>query len=233
MSKPTITIATIESRRHEVNAIKSGIKLYKTNSVEFEEREDGNFFARVKDKHNNRGVSVTFSRDGCDLVQHWCHCGVGSDGDCLCKHIIAAILTIQGGIIESKITLGKTASVSTVVDTQNVAHAVGSGSLMVFATPMMIALMERAACEVLADGLEESQTSVGTQINIEHTAASPVDATITATATIDYVYGRKIKFTVTAHDNAGEVGKGTHTRVIVDEAKFIAKIEKRLNHKRE
>jgi RimJ/RimL family protein N-acetyltransferase/predicted thioesterase len=119
--------------------------------------------------------------------------------------------------------IGKTASVSTTVTEANTAKTVGSGSLDVFATPMMITLMEKAACECLADTLTDGQTSVGAQIEIEHTSASPLGAKITATATIDFVSGRKIEFTVTANDSAGEIGKGKHTRFIVDEERFMAK----------
>jgi len=125
------------------------------------------------------------------------------------------------------ISLGKSASVSVFVDEHNIARAVGSGSAAVFATPMMIALMERAACEVLSGALEEGQTSVGIMINVEHTAASPIGAEISATATIEGVFGRKIEFTVFARDDMGEIGKGTHSRIIVDEAKFAAKASKR------
>ena len=223
MQKPSITLATIQSHTHEVNSIKSGVKLYNAGKVEYEEQEDGIFYARVHDKYDTRGVGITFSKDGCDLKNHWCHCGVGSNGDCLCKHIVAAILAIQGGFSESKLTIGKTATVSVTVDESNIAKTVGSGNLSVFATPMMIALMEKAACEVLSDTLEKGQTSVGVMINVEHTAASPVGSTIYATADIDYVFGRKIEFTVTAADNSGEIGKGKHTRVIVDEGQFIKK----------
>jgi RimJ/RimL family protein N-acetyltransferase/predicted thioesterase len=119
--------------------------------------------------------------------------------------------------------IGKTASVSTIVAESNTAKTIGSGALSVFATPMMIALMEKAACECLADTLTDGQTTVGTQIEIEHTAASPLGAKITATATIDFVSGRKIEFTVTANDSAGEIGKGKHTRFIVGEERFMAK----------
>ena len=124
------------------------------------------------------------------------------------------------------VAAGKTASVTATVNENNTARAVGSGSLDVFATPMMIALMERAACEVLSDALEAGKTSVGTQISVEHTAASPPGEAITAVATITGVNGRKIEFAVTAGDGKGEVGKGTHTRVVVDEAKFMEKMAK-------
>ena len=123
--------------------------------------------------------------------------------------------------------IGKTATAKTIVSDANTAKAVGSGSLDVFATPMMIALMEKAACEVLADSLEEGQTSVGTQANITHIAASPVGMEITATATIESISGREVKFTVTANDSVGEIGNGTHARFIVDEARFMEKTNMR------
>jgi ribosomal-protein-alanine N-acetyltransferase len=124
---------------------------------------------------------------------------------------------------EKSSLVGKTATVTEIVNETDAARAVGSGSLDVFATPMMIALMERAACECLADTLTDGQTSVGTQISIEHTAASPIGAEVNATATITAVDGRKIEFGATASDGAGEIGRGTHTRAIVDSERFMAK----------
>jgi len=125
------------------------------------------------------------------------------------------------------ITIGKTASVKTTVNESNTARVVGSGSLCVFATPMMIALMEKAACEALSDALEAGQTSVGTQINVSHNAATPLGSVVTAVATITGAGGRKVEFEVTARDDAGEIGNGTHVRFIVDEAKFMTKINER------
>ena len=133
----------------------------------------------------------------------------------------------NNSIVESKLVLGKTASVSVVVDESNTAKIVGSGSLDVFATPMMIALMERAACECLSGCLDDGQTTVGSLINVEHTAASPLGAEITATATIESISGRKVEFKVSACDNAGEIGSGKHTRFIVDTERFIEKAETR------
>ncbi|MCL1964803.1 MAG: thioesterase family protein [Firmicutes bacterium] len=153
-------------------------------------------------------------------------CGVGSGGDCLCKHIVASVFALQDGVIESKITLGKTATARITVTETNTAKAVGSGNLDVFATPMMIALMEHAACDCLAEGIEPGQTSVGTHINVSHVAASPIGTEITATATIEYVFGRKVEFMVTAADGTKEIGNGKHTRVIVDAERFIAKANK-------
>ena len=123
--------------------------------------------------------------------------------------------------------IGKTVSVTTVVTEDSTARAVGSGCLGVFATPMMLALMEQAACACLACTLAEGQTSVGTQANIAHTAASPIGAKITATAAITGVEGRRIDFAVSASDDAGEIGQGTHTRVIVDAEKIMLKADSR------
>ena len=92
---------------------------------------------------------------------------------------------------------------------------------------MMIALMEQAACECLAGRLDKGQTSVGTEINVLHNAASPIGTEITATATIESVLGRKVEFLVAASDKSGEIGKGKHIRVIVDAEKFMKRAETR------
>lgn len=119
--------------------------------------------------------------------------------------------------------LGKTATVTAAVTSENTAGAVGSGSLEVFATPMMAALMERAACACLADGLAPGQTSVGTHICVDHVAASPLGMEVAATATVTAVHGRSVEFEVYARDDVEEVGRGRHVRVIVDEERFMGK----------
>jgi len=125
------------------------------------------------------------------------------------------------------LTVGKSGTAAVEVTEKNTAKAVGSGSLDVFATPMMVALMEQAACRCMADSLEETQTSVGTQINVAHVAASPLGANISATATITAVEGRKVSFSVTAHDGVNEIGNGMHDRFIVDAERFMKKLEER------
>jgi RimJ/RimL family protein N-acetyltransferase/predicted thioesterase len=123
--------------------------------------------------------------------------------------------------------IGKSANVTAIVAESDGAKAVGSGDLDVLATPTMIAFMERAACKALAGLLSEGQTSVGTSINVEHLAASPIGAEISATATVKSVSGKKVEFDVTASDNAGEIGKGVHTRVILDAKRFMEKTSER------
>ena len=105
---------------------------------------------------------------------------------------------------------------------------VGSGSLEVFATPMMVALMERAACEAINDALGEGQTTVGVYVSVDHLAATPLGGQVSAEATVDSVDGRKIEYTVTASDSAGQIGIGTHTRVIIDVERFMKKANDRL-----
>jgi len=123
----------------------------------------------------------------------------------------------------TEMKIGKYALVSAVVDDTNTALAVESGGLAVFSTPMMIALMERAAFECLEENLEPGQTSVGTAINISHNVACPVGAEITATAIIDGIFERRIEFSVAACDNHGEIGNGKHTRMIVDSQRLMDK----------
>ena len=120
--------------------------------------------------------------------------------------------------------VGQVGTATTEVSAAHTAQAVGSGSLPVFATPMLVALMEQAACHCLAPHLPEGQTSVGTHVDIHHTAASPQGAHITATATITQVNGRQIVFEVRATDGTQEVGHGTHTRVAVDAARFMGRL---------
>lgn len=100
----------------------------------------------------------------------------------------------------------------------------GSGALDVFATPAMAALMENAAANAVAPYLPEGSDTVGTELNISHLRATKIGDTVTATAVLREAEGRKLRFDVTASDPKGEIGKGTHTRFIVDREKFLAKI---------
>lgn len=119
---------------------------------------------------------------------------------------------------------GLTGTAETVVRETNTALAMGSGSLHVFATPGMIALMEQAACNAVAACLDEESTSVGTLVNITHDAATGMGKAVTATATLVEVQGRKLVFDITAADEDKQIGKGTHERFIVNKEKFMAKL---------
>lgn len=111
--------------------------------------------------------------------------------------------------------------VSTLVEREDTALEVGSGSLLVYATPCMVALMEGAACEAISQALPETQTTVGTLLNLEHISATPVGLEVRAEAEVTAVEGKCITFSVKAFDESGEIGHGTHQRVIVTSQKFL------------
>ncbi len=119
---------------------------------------------------------------------------------------------------------GLTYTSTTQVDATNVAATVGSGDMHVFATPMMVALMENAAMLAVADQLPVGSTTVGAMMNTSHIKPSPMGETITATATLTEVEGRKLTFSVKAEDSKGVIGEGTHVRYIVDRERFLSKL---------
>jgi len=227
--KISVTMATLQSHNHIVGDIERGVTIYNRGGVEFEEQEPNHFWAQVSHKGDEtKSVTVTFTHDGQDIEHHFCHCSWRhGKNPPICRHVVAAVLAIQGGISESKLELEKSFWLEHFVADKDTAEAVGSGTLEVLATPVMITLMERAACTLLAGMLEEGQTSVGTSINVSHTVATPVGLTIETEAKIVSVQGRVITFAVSASDEAGEIGKGSHTRVIVDADQFIQKAKRR------
>ena len=127
-----------------------------------------------------------------------------------------------------EITVGMKGEVSTLVEREDTAKEVGSGDLLVYATPCMVALMEGAACEAIAEALSDTQTTVGTALNIEHLSATPVGLDVRAVAEVTAVEGKVITFSVAAFDEAGEIGKGTHKRVLVNSQKFLEKAYSKL-----
>ena len=122
-----------------------------------------------------------------------------------------------------EIIVGMKGEAATLVEREDTAKEVGSGDLLVYATPCMVALMEGAACEAIADALSDTQTTVGTLLNIEHISATPVGLEVRAEAEVTAVEGKVITFEVHAFDEAGEIGKGIHKRVIVNSQKFLDK----------
>jgi predicted thioesterase len=127
-----------------------------------------------------------------------------------------------------EITVGMKAEVGTLVEREDTAKEVGSGDLLVYATPCMAALMEGAACEAIAEALGENQTTVGTMLSIEHLSATPVGLEVRAEAEVTAVEGKVITFALRAFDEVGEIGKGTHKRVIVNSQKFLEKAYNKL-----
>ena len=94
----------------------------------------------------------------------------------------------------------------------------------VFATPMMVTIMENAALNAIRDYLEPGESAVGTVVNVRHLAATPVGHQVTATATVTKVDGRRIEFDVSARDEIEEIGTGTHERMLVDMARLGSKL---------
>ena len=127
-----------------------------------------------------------------------------------------------------EITIGMKAEVSTLVEREDTAKEVGSGDLLVYATPCMVALMEGAACEAIAQCLSDSQTTVGTALNIEHISATPVGLEVRAVAEVTAAEGKVITFAVTAFDETGEIGHGVHKRVVIHSQKFLEKAYNKL-----
>ena len=119
---------------------------------------------------------------------------------------------------------GLTHTSTLLVEEKHLACNVGSGDLPVLATPMMMALMENAAMLAVAPELEESQSTVGGQISSSHLKPTGLGHTVTATAELITVEGRKLKFKVTATDEEGLIGEGEHLRFIINREKFMSKV---------
>lgn len=124
---------------------------------------------------------------------------------------------------EQQIPIGLTGEARVVVGDELTARHMGSGAVKVFATPEMVRLMERAAVNGLASLLAPGQQSVGTMVNVRHLAATPVGATVVATAELIGIEGRRLTFRVTATDGVETIGEGFHERALIDLERFEQK----------
>jgi fluoroacetyl-CoA thioesterase len=113
------------------------------------------------------------------------------------------------------------------VTIDDAASRYGSGLIDVFATPAMVALMENAALMAVAGSLPEGFSTVGIEISTTHIKATPIGMDVKATAILVNVDGKKLIFEVIAEDKEGVIGKGIHSRFIVDTEKFMAKLIKK------
>lgn len=127
-----------------------------------------------------------------------------------------------------EITIGLKGESRTMAEREDTALEVGSGSLLVYATPCMVALMEGAACEAIAEALPEEKTSVGTFLEISHLSATPVGLEVWAEAEVTAVEGSVITFQVSAYDEAGKIGEGVHKRAVVSTQRFLDKAYSKL-----
>jgi fluoroacetyl-CoA thioesterase len=122
---------------------------------------------------------------------------------------------------------GLSAETEHIVTDADTASQWGSGGLPVYSTPALVGLMESAAVLSLAGHLPPGQTTVGVHINVHHLAATPVGATVRARAELVATEGRKLVFKIQAWDELELIGEAEHDRFVIDEAKFMAKVEKK------
>jgi predicted thioesterase len=115
-----------------------------------------------------------------------------------------------------------------VVGEEHTAPRVGSGKVHVLATPVMINLIEAAALAAIEHLLPPGHQSLGTRLDVRHIAATPVGMKIFASATVESVSGRTVTFRVEARDEKELIGDGLHERVVVNVAKFDARVQKKL-----
>ena len=126
------------------------------------------------------------------------------------------------------IEVGMKGRAEDVVREENTAQAVGSGTLPVFATPAMTALMEKAAWTSLAPYLEEGESTVGTKLEITHDSATPLGLKVWAESEVTAVECKRIVFHVSAYDEKGLIGQGTHERFLITNDRFLAKAGRKL-----
>ena len=117
----------------------------------------------------------------------------------------------------------------TIVTKENTAAGIGSGSLEVFSTPMMILLMEESCFMSVNDILEEGFPTVGTCVNVKHLSATPLGMKVVIKSELINVDGRALTFKVEAYDEKGLIGEGIHERFIVNNEKFQAKTDSKLD----
>jgi fluoroacetyl-CoA thioesterase len=128
--------------------------------------------------------------------------------------------------MDIQLTPGASLSLEKYVSLDDTAARYGSGLVEVFATPALVAFMENTAMNVVLPHLPEGYNTVGTDICIKHLKASPVGMKLRCKATLERTEGRKLFFSVTAWDEEGKIGEGTHTRFIIDTEEFMKSLKK-------
>ena len=131
----------------------------------------------------------------------------------------------------SKLQAGLQGTAEIVVSEEHTAHRIGSGRVPVLATPVMINVMEAAALDAIEALLPEGHQSLGTRLDVGHYAATPVGMRLRATALVTKVEGRTIEFRVEAFDEKERVGDGTHSRVVVNVARFDQRVQAKLQER--
>lgn len=122
---------------------------------------------------------------------------------------------------------GLKATVEIVVGTRDTAAHVGSGKIGVLATPILVTLLEAAALQAVEEFMHPGQQTVGTRLDISHTAATPVGMRVRAHAELVQVEGRKLTFSLRAEDEVETIGGGTHERLIISVERFDQRMQKK------
>ena len=131
--------------------------------------------------------------------------------------------------VTGTLTPGLKAEAAETVTDKNTAAALGSGSLPVYSTPAMIALLEKASLSAVDPLLPPGWSTVGTELTVRHIAATPLGMEVSARAELLSIDGRALLFRVEACDQAGTIAEGTHRRFIVENERFLAKTEAKRN----
>lgn len=126
--------------------------------------------------------------------------------------------------MENKLTIGIEGKIEQFVTKDDTAAKYGSGLVEVFATPAMLALMEKTCLSSVLNYLNDGFNTVGTEVNIKHIKATPVGKKVYCKSVLNVIENKKLVFSVEAFDEEGKIGEGTHTRYIIDTKKFMEKL---------
>jgi fluoroacetyl-CoA thioesterase len=129
----------------------------------------------------------------------------------------------------SKLKPGLVGHAELVVADEHTAPRIGSGRVRVLATPVMINLMEAAALDAAENLIPAGHQSLGTHLDVRHTAATPVGMKVRATARLVSVDGRTLEFRVEAHDEKDLIGDGRHRRLVVNVERFDRRVQAKLS----
>jgi predicted thioesterase len=131
---------------------------------------------------------------------------------------------------QSELKPGIKGEATVMVTPELTANRIATGVVEVYATPQMIALMEKASSETVQPFLAPGQSTVGTLVNVTHIAATPIGHTVRAEAELAEVEGRRLVFRVAAYDEFEKIGEGRHERFIIDEDRFLNRVAKKGAH---
>lgn len=132
-------------------------------------------------------------------------------------------------MMDINLTIGMTGEKSELVTNNNTAIQYGSGSVAVYATPAMVGLLEGACVNAVDVHLPDGMSTVGIDLKIKHTAATPVGMTVRAEATLTGIDGKRLTFAVKAFDDKEQIGEGTHERYMINVRKFLQKAGEKKN----